>query len=196
MQQAMSTTRRFSPAALVAGALALALAGCGTLSDNAPPAGDPSMYRSLARPGGELDSHAAQAMISGYRHNNGLGAVTLDPVLMREAEAHARAMAARNKMDHNVGGSFTERLRRSGFDAKLAVENIGAGYHTLAEAFSGWRDSPPHRANMLKAGVTRMGIAAVYNPNSKYQVFWSMVLAAPDDSPHRAALSGGPVEAR
>jgi hypothetical protein len=26
-----------------------------------------------------------------------------------------------------------------------------------------------------------MGIAAVYAPNSKYKVFWSLILAAPDD---------------
>jgi hypothetical protein len=26
-----------------------------------------------------------------------------------------------------------------------------------------------------------MGIAAVYTPNSKYKVFWTLILAAPDD---------------
>ena len=60
----------------------------------------------------------------------------------------------------------------------MAVENISAGYHTLAEAFSGWRDSPPHKANMLNRSVTRMGIAAVYAPNSKYKVFWTLIMAA------------------
>ena len=77
--------------------------------------------------------------------------------------------------------SFDQRIRTSGFDAKVAVENIRAGYHTLAEAFSGWRDSPPHRANMLNRGATRMGIAAVYSPKSKYKVFWAMILAEPDE---------------
>jgi uncharacterized protein YkwD len=90
-------------------------------------------------------------------------------------------MAARGTLDHGVGGPFQERIRKSRFDASVAVENIGAGYHTLAEAFSGWRDSPPHRANMLNSGVTRMGIAAVYAPNSKYKVFWALILAAPDE---------------
>jgi uncharacterized protein YkwD len=166
MQRRMSESRRFSCAVVVA-AVALSLAGCAGLSDKAPPPGEPSMYRSLARAGAELDVHAAQSMISGYRHNNGLASVSLDPTLTLMAETQARAMAAHNKMEHNVGGPFAQRLRASGFDAKVAVENIGAGYHTLAEAFSGWRDSPPHRANMLKSGVTRMGIAAVYSPNSK-----------------------------
>jgi uncharacterized protein YkwD len=88
-------------------------------------------------------------------------------------------MASRDKLDHNVIRGFNERLKTHGYRAKTAAENIGAGYHTLAEAFSGWRDSPPHRANMLLAGATRMGIAAVYAPNSKYKVFWALILAAP-----------------
>ena len=88
-------------------------------------------------------------MISGYRGNNGLPAVTVDPELMRLASEQAHAMAAHDKMDHDIGRPFQERIRNSGFRGRVAVENISAGYHTLAEAFSGWRDSPPHRANML-----------------------------------------------
>ena len=129
----------------------------------------------------KVDAAAAASMISGYRHNNGLGGVTLDPQLMKLAEAQARAMAARDKLDHDVIRGLGDRIRSSGYDARIAVENIGAGYHTLAEAFSGWRDSPPHRANMLKSGVSNMGIAAVYSPRSKYKVFWALIMAAPDD---------------
>ena len=162
-------------------ATALALLGfSGCASDAPPPSGQPAFYRNLAQ-GGQLDPASAQSMISGYRANNGLGAVTLDPALMKLAEEHSRTMAARDKLDHDVGKAFQSRIRGSGFDAKVAVENISAGYHTLAEAFSGWRDSPPHRANMLNKGVTRMGIAAIYSPNSKYKVFWTLILAAPDD---------------
>jgi len=120
-------------------------------------------------------------MISGYRKNNGLGPVALDPALMRLAEQQARAMAQRDKLDHNAGGTLAQRMKLSGYSYKVSAENIGAGYHTLAEAFSGWRDSPPHRANMLLKGVTRLGIAAIYEPNSKYKVFWTLILAAPDD---------------
>jgi uncharacterized protein YkwD len=165
-------------AALIA-ALAALMTGCA--ADRDPPPGQPSFYRSLASPGAELDAAVAASMISGYRQNNGLTTVEIDPVLMKLASEQARAMAARDKLDHNVGRDFKSRVGGSGFDAKVAVENISAGYHTLAEAFSGWRDSPPHRANMLKSGVSRMGIAAVYAPGSKYKVFWTLILAAPDD---------------
>ena len=162
-------------------ATALALLGFSGCAGDAPlPTGQPSFYRNLAE-GGQLDPAAAQSMISGYRANNGLGAVTIDPALMKLAEEHSRNMAARDKLDHDVGKAFRQRIAGSRFDAKVAVENISAGYHTLAEAFSGWRDSPPHRANMLNKGVTRMGIAAIYSPKSKYKVFWTLILAAPDD---------------
>jgi uncharacterized protein YkwD len=155
----------------------VALAGCSEFM----PAERPSFYRDLAEPGAQLDAAAAASMISGYRTNHGLPAVTLDPKLTYLAEAQAEIMARRDKLDHNAGKPFLVRLRSSGYDAKAAAENIGAGYHTLAEAFSGWRDSGPHRANMLLAGATRMGIAAVYTAASKYNVYWALILAAPED---------------
>jgi uncharacterized protein YkwD len=34
---------------------------------------------------------------------------------------------------------------------------------------------------MLKKGVTKLGIAATYAPNSKYKVFWTLVLASTDE---------------
>ena len=157
---------------------AAVLFGC---TGNNIPEGQPSFYQDLAGPAAALDADAAQSMISGYRHNNGLGAVTIDPELMRLANEQATAMAAHGTMDHSISAPFAERIHKSRFDASVAVENIGAGYHTLAEAFSGWRDSPPHRANMLNSNVTCMGIAAVYSPKSKYKVFWALILAAPDE---------------
>jgi uncharacterized protein YkwD len=165
------------PAHFVLCALALVLAACaGDQLQNTQPA----FYRSMAQPGAQLDTAVAASMISGYRANNGLGAVTVDPELNRLAEAQARAMVAKDKIDHNAGGSFNDRIKRSGYNARTAVENVSAGYHTLAEAFSGWRDSPPHKANMLNRSATRMGIAAVYSPNSKYKVFWTLIMANPD----------------
>jgi len=151
---------------------ATALTGC---AGNAPPE-QPSFYQDLARSDVSVDAEAAASMISGYRRNNGLSTVTVDLELMRMASEQANAMAAHDKMEHDVGAPFRDRIRNSPFRNAVAVENISAGYHTLAEAFSGWRDSPPHRANMLNASVTRMGIAAVYAPKSKYKVFWALIL--------------------
>jgi len=165
------------PAHIFACALALALCGC---AGDQLQSSQPSFYRTMAQAGAELDSAAAASMISEYRRNNGLGAVALDPELTKLAEAQSRAMVAKDKLDHNVSGTLKDRIKRSGYDARTAVENISAGYHTLAEAFSGWRDSPPHKANMLNRSATRMGIAAVYAPNSKFKVFWTLIMAQPD----------------
>jgi uncharacterized protein YkwD len=139
----------------------------------------PTFYQDLARADATVDAATAQSMISGYRKNNRLDPLAVDPELMRIASEQARAMAARDTMDHEVGRSFQDRMRKAGFDGRVAIENVGAGYHTLADAFSGWRDSPPHRANMLNRSVTRMGIAAAYAPLSKYKVFWTLILAGP-----------------
>ena len=163
--------------------LAAFLLGAGLAACAAEPpttAEPPSFYVSLASTRAELDANAAASMISGYRRNHGLGPVTLDRELMRLAQAQARAMAAHNELGHNAGGSFADRVRNSSIRSSAVVENVAAGYHTLAEAFSGWRDSPGHRANMLNPDVTRMGIAAVYAPGSKYKVFWALILASPD----------------
>jgi uncharacterized protein YkwD len=162
-----------------AACLLAALAGlCGcAVADRPPPSGEPSMYASMAAADAALDAPAAASMISGYRANNGLTAVTIDPELMKLADAQARAMAGHDKLDHNVIRDFGERLKVAGYKSTVAAENIGAGYHTLAEAFSGWRDSPPHRQNMLLAGAARIGIAAAYAPKSKYRVYWALLLA-------------------
>ena len=138
------------------------------------------MYLSMANGGATLDPHTAASMISQYRQNNGLGKVVVDPDLVKLAEAQSMAMASRNKLDHDVKGPLAKRLSGSGYPATSAVENVSAGYHTLAEAFSGWRDSPPHRANMLSRDVTKLGIAASYAPNTKYKVFCTLILASTD----------------
>ena len=157
--------------------MVLGLAGCS--ADRNYSSEEPAFYVTMAKPGAKLDAATAASMISGYRQNNGLGAVVVDPELMQAAETQSQAMARRNKLDHNVAGRLDQRLQAAGYDAGKAVENVSAGYHTLAEAFSGWRDSPPHRANMLAPAVTKLGIAASYAPDTKYKVFWTLILAAP-----------------
>ncbi len=116
--------------------ITLLLAGCAAEAPVEPSA----MYVNMADPGAHLDPVAAASMISQYRQNNGLGAVAVDPDLMKLAEAQSGAMAAQNKLDHDVRAPLAKRLSGGGYPATVAVENVSAGSHTLAEAFSGWRD--------------------------------------------------------
>lgn len=115
-------------------------------------------------------------MISGKRGNNSLGRVIIDADLMPLASEPACAMVAGDRM----GRAFQERMCKAGFGGSAAVENVGAGYYTLADAFSGWRDAAPLRADMLNRGVTHMGIAAAYAPSSKYKVFRALIFTGPD----------------
>jgi uncharacterized protein YkwD len=159
--------------------LGLALAGLAGCAGERLPTVEPTLYRNLAQPGAELDAAAAAAMLSDYRRNSGLPPVAVDPALMQLADQQARAMIARDQISREAGGPVTARLRQAGYRSKAAAENVSAGYYTLAEAFSGWRDSKPHREAMLLKGATRMGIAAIYAPNSKYKVFWTLIMAEP-----------------
>lgn len=154
-----------------------ALSGCNAAPEapRAATGSEPPMYRSLATAGASVDPVAARDMISLYRRNSGLGALTLDESLQRVAEAQARDMAQRG--DLAARGELGDRLASAGVQTTAAVENVSAGYRTLAEAFSGWRDSAPNNARMLDTRAKRMGIATAYAPGAKYKVYWALVLA-------------------
>lgn len=175
--------------AIVAGAIAVSACSA---TYNVPE--KPSFYLNLSAPGSEVDAASAASMISGYRANNGLGPVTVDPALNRIAKAHAVEMARKTKVGHDVGsGNLDVRAKAAGYDYVRISENIAGGYQTLAEAFSGWRDSPDHKKNMLMPQATRIGIAVAQAPGYKYKVFWSMVVAEPETRP--VPVMPGPPEA-
>ncbi len=156
--------------ALLAGALAaLGLAGC----VGQPPRSQPAFYRDLGSASARVDANEARAMISAYRLNHGLGTLTLDPALTAAAEREAAAMAAADKPAQ--ADAVKARLAREGQPG--AEANLSAGYRRLAEAFSGWRDSPQHDKVMKMPAATRMGIATAYAAGSKYQVYWALVMA-------------------
>jgi len=151
--------------------LALLLAACAD-------GGIPPIYASLAREDVEIDAAAARDLINQHRQQTGLPPLVLDPALTKAAAAHARDMASHDRVGHDISnGALAKRLAAHGIGFTAAAENVGAGYHTIADAISGWRGSPPHNANMLLAKARRMGIAATYAPTSKYKLYWSLILA-------------------
>lgn len=163
------TSRRFRAGlALLA---VLPLAGCATQQ----PAGAalPSLYWPMTAADAQLDTATARDMISAYRSRNGKGPLQVDPALQKLAEAEAGAMAAADRPSR--AQTVKNAVERLGYAP--AEANLSAGYHTLAEAFSGWRDSPAHNATMLAPEATRMGIATAYAPGSKYKVYWALLVA-------------------
>lgn len=155
-------------------AAALALAGCANAPDMAD--GPASVHRSMAAADARLDVAAAREMISQYRRDHGLGPVALDPNLQRAALAQSEAMAQAGLLSHEVRGPLGQRLDAAGASNGLAVENVSAGRRTLAEALNAWRASAGHNKNLLEKGVRRMGIATAYAPDTRYKVFWTLVM--------------------
>lgn len=172
---------------LIAILLPLAQAAC---QSDPPPLTQPSFYDDLASPTARVDERRAVEMISAYRAGAGVGPLSLDPELSRIAAAYAREMAAADRMTHALDeeSRLGNRLRSAGYSFSAAGENIAAGYRTLAEAFSGWRDSRRHDRGMKDPEMTVMGIGTAYNPNSKYKVFWCLILA----KPAAPGVTGGP----
>jgi uncharacterized protein YkwD len=144
------------------------LPGCPTERNETP-----LFYVSMASATARLDQATAAAMISNYRRNKGLGPLALDTTLQDFAEAEARAMAAADK----PASADALRARLAAKGVKAPAANLSAGYHTLAEAFSGWRDSPVHDRAMLAPQAARLGIATAYAPNSKYKVYWALIVS-------------------
>lgn len=159
-----------------AAAAGIAMSGCSSEAPRQPrSAGD--LYANLARPGARVDVAAARDMISIYRTNKGLSRLRLDPVLQRIAAEQVRSMAAAGGANRSVRSGLRKLMAQQNLAAGTAVQNVSSGYHTLPEAFAGWRQSKPHNANMLNRNVRRMGIATAYVPGTKYRVHWALVLA-------------------
>ena len=116
-------------------------------------------------------------LISSFRHQHGEGKVTLDPVLNRIAQEQARAMAARDMMDHAVLKPFSDRV--ANLNAERAAENLAQGDDTFPKALAQWIGSYGHRSNLLIHEATRIGIASAKSPKSG-ETYWAMVIAGPE----------------
>jgi len=178
--------------------LALVLAGCGGSPLDMAPI-DPHAARDVAAV--RLDPAAAAAALNAYRASRGLGPTRLDSGLTAMAQRQADAMVAAKTMSHDVAGGFRSRLAASGVDTTEAGENLGGGYYSLADAMTGWRNSPEHNANLLMANATRLGIAIAKDPRTHYGVYWAMELAAeprrrPEETGLLMSSNGEPVVVR
>jgi uncharacterized protein YkwD len=124
-------------------------------------------------------AHAASPaeLISSYRLAHGEGKVTLDPALNRIAQEQAKAMAARDVMDHAVLRPLSDRV--ANLKAERAAENLAQGDDTFAKALAQWIGSYGHRKNLLMHEATRVGIASAKSPKSG-ETYWAMVIAGPE----------------
>ena len=105
---------------VVAFGVTLALAGC----SEEPQPGAVYTLSGAAIAKVRLDPAAATAKLNGYRAENGLNALRLDPALTAMAERQAQAMAQSGTMSHDVAGSLSARLAAS--ESMLQPEKTSA----------------------------------------------------------------------
>jgi uncharacterized protein YkwD len=101
------------------------------------------------------------------RERFGLPPLKLNRKLSRAARRHARDMVRRRYFAHDSlgGGSFVDRIRRTGYlrNARswTVGENLAWGTHRRSAPraiTSMWMNSPGHRANILSPSFREVGI--------------------------------------
>ena len=146
----------------------------------------------LALPASTIAAAAASPaqLISEFRLKHGEGTVTIDATLNAVALDQARAMAAKDTLDHDVLGSFTSRIARA--KAGRAAENIAYGYDSFEKTLGQWITSSGHRANLLLPKATRVGVASATSTTT-HRTYWAMAIAGDyDKRPAVAARPGKP----
>lgn len=140
-----------------------------------------TFYSDLAAPGATLDRATARDMINAHRANHDVQPVVLSDRLNELADTYARnlADAARRGEEMRPDRGIRARVAEAGYQQDEIGEAISAGYHSVADAFSGWRDSPRHSDVMLMASAREMGVAAVHVPGTRHRIYWVLIMARP-----------------
>jgi hypothetical protein len=139
-----------------------------------------------------FDPGLARDKLSEYRRSRGLTPVSLDSRLTALAREQAEAMAAKDRLSHDVAGSFSSRIESAGLTSGRTAENVSYGVYTEVDAISQWRASPSHNKNLLMPEASRFGIAYARSRGAKQRVYWAMAIAAEAPAPVATLASGGP----
>ena len=128
----------------------------------------------------QLDADKARELINAYRKQKGLKPLRLNPALTEAAKAHSRDLAKWDRISHygSDGSNPWDRVKRAGYNAKLAAENVGTGQTTIEEVMKGWQASTGHNKNLLLSDAQEMGIALVQDPRTEFKTFWTLVVGS------------------
>jgi uncharacterized protein YkwD len=128
-----------------------------------------------------LDPETARKLINAYRAQKGLKPLKLNAELTAAAKSHSRDLAKWDRISHygSDGSNPWDRVKRTGYRARLAAENVGTGQVDFQEVLRGWEESPGHNKNLLLPDANDMGIALVQDPKSEFKSFWTLVIGAP-----------------
>jgi uncharacterized protein YkwD len=125
-----------------------------------------------------LDPEKARDLINQYRHDKGLKPLKLNAELSEAAKEHSRDLAKWDRISHygSDGSNPWDRVRRTGYKARLAAENVGTGQVSFDEVLKGWKESPGHNKNLLLPDAKDMGLALVQDPKTEFKSFWTLVI--------------------
>ena len=84
---------------------------------------------------------------------------------MAVAKAKSQDMANLGYFSHTspTYGSPFDQMRAAGIQYRAAGENIAQGQRTPEQVVNAWMNSPGHRANILNANYTHIGVGFVEN---------------------------------
>ncbi len=98
------------------------------------------------------------ALVNQERAKQGLSPVTLDSRLSAAAQVRAKEAAQSFSHTRPNGASCFTALKEAGVSYRGAGENIAYGQRTPAAVMRDWMNSSGHRANILKAKYTKIGV--------------------------------------
>src|SRR5690606_38995472 len=88
------------------------------------------------------------AAINAVRKANGVADWTYNPRLEAASRSHARLMASKDTLSHDLGITLRERVTEAGYLGAVG-ENVAKGYKTLPDVIEGWLASKGHRNTLL-----------------------------------------------
>lgn len=104
-------------------------------------------------------------LINEERAKHGLSALTMTDSLTQAANVRAKEIIGTFSHTRPDGTSCFTVLAQLGISYRTAGENIAIGYATPAKVMESWMNSDGHRANILSAKFTKVGIG--YDPTAK-----------------------------
>ena len=107
------------------------------------------------------------------RAKYGLAPLEAYQPVMATAHAKSEDMSKNNYFSHTspTYGSPFDQMRAAGISYRAAGENIAQGQRTPAEVVQAWMNSEGHRANILNASFTHIGVGYVASGNYWTQQF-------------------------
>jgi uncharacterized protein YkwD len=130
-----------------------------------------------------FDPYVMLAAVNEARAEAGLRRLHLHDALMRAAEDYAEDLRHRPELSHagRDGSTPPDRARAAGYPGRYVAESLATGYsdREVKTLVADWLTSPTHRATLLLDRARDLGVARVIDPQSEYQSYWTLLVAAP-----------------